>query len=477
MKRGFGRLLPLALLLAAFVAATVAAQEAPAELTPTPIDPTPAPAEPTPAPAESSPTPPEPTPAAADASPTPPEATPESEPPPKPPNYYRRTLQLAEQVAVENDRLLWGRVVERVPASGLGIELDYFNRRFDGSYDGQGHSAELLQPIKLHDPFGGHGQFLEFDPEARCRIRTFNMRLSYGVTDDVQLYADLPVVHQEGWLIYQFYPGTSVNLGVRTLADAFRLFRQFGRPDPIGRFHDPGWNFGDTSAGVVWTYLDTPHVMLATQFNVTAPTGLTANPNQAQRFGLGVQIDEGQGAVAPGVTEDLRLRVPEADWIAFRVQAGVDYYLPQRRRAPTWEKPNSQAESLKRLIGLQGDDRFIDAWGAPSHYLLTLGAELNTMAAVTFQFPYFSAGVGYLYNYRQTPMVDVDWRWERFFKASDSYLMGDAHALALQVGAPLLPLRLPGLINLGYEIPLTGRNSIVFDDRFQAQLMFVLPVR
>jgi hypothetical protein len=386
-------------------------------------------------------------------------------------------LQTADAMANRSDRLLWGRIVERLPQNTFGLQLDYFYQRFDGAFDNRGNAAGAIQPIDIHDPFGGKGRFLEFKADERGRRQTIDLRFSYGVTDDWLVFVNAPLLMQNGWLIYDFRPGTSSRLGVRTLNGAFGLFREFGRPTPTPRFHDTGWNWGDVEGGAEWTYYDAAFLTLTAQFGVIAPSGRTANPNAAQRFGFGAQIDEGLGAVAPTVTQRVHVPFPKpVAWMGFTGEATLDYYLPAHRFAPQWGQPNPQAAELRRTLGLDGDDRFLDLSKVSRDYTLTTGAHVEAMGALTFQFAYLSAGLGYIFDARQAPYVDADPLWKRFFRASDSYPTSDSHTLALQVGVPLLPLRLPGLLDLGYQFGVGGRNTLNFDNAFALQIMFALPL-
>jgi hypothetical protein len=447
MKLGV-RLALAALLLAALAVCGSAYAEEPADATPEPAPPAEAP------PSE------------------PPQA--ETPPPPPPPTYYQRALAASDAISRRDDRLLWGRSVERLPRNTLGVRVDYYSRRFDSRFDDDGEVGDAIPRMHLRDPFGKDATFLDLNTQVNGRIETTDFRLSYGILDALTAYVAFPIVKQSGWLTYKFDPGTCASLGVRTADEAFRFFEQYGRPKPDQRHTEHGWSPGDLEVGLSWSYLDRPWGLAALQGALVTPTGRVAEPNRALRFGLGPQVDNGGAAYAPGVTHTLNLHFPEpVNWIGFWVEGSFFYYLPATRLGPRWREPDPTI--ARQQVNLH-DARLIDLSDVDRRHTVTRGAQVDSLAGFDFAFAYFNAGLGYLFEVHQEPLVAGDAKLREFLKASEAYTAGASHALILQVGVPLSPVLVPGLLNVGYEFPLGGRNELRLEDRLNIQGEIVLPL-
>jgi len=393
-----------------------------------------------------------------------------------PPSYYRRMMTTAARQRRIEDQLLWGGLVSRLPARSLVFRLDYLTRRYDSRYAGDNRVGDVITPLNVNDPFGSDQPFFLMETEVNGRLQILAMQLAYGITDDLSLYAAFPLVRQEADLDFKFTPGTSTRLGVRTAQDAFRLFEEFGRPKPIARYRSPSWDSGDLEIGVRWTYLDHPQVMLSSQGSLRLPTGWLADPSQSQRFGLGAQIDAGDGAFAPGFLQALQVRMPRPyDWISVWLEGSFHYFVEQLRETPGWRKPNEAFDAFPDSLGLD-DDRFLDLTKADDTYSVTYGARVDTVAGIVFSFPYFEIGIGHLYHFEQNPMISGDGQLKRFFDESKAYLPADTHSATLQVGVPLEQLWTPVLFNVAYTYPLGGRNALRLEDRLDLQALVIFPL-
>ncbi|NLH48255.1 MAG: hypothetical protein GX444_06585 [Myxococcales bacterium] len=390
-------------------------------------------------------------------------------------SYYSRAVNHAADMARTDDRLLWGDLVERLPANTLGFRLDYLSRRYDSAYRDDGHIANPIRPLHLKDPFGGGGKFLDLRTHVNGRLETLMLQLSFGVVDNLTFYLNFPLVKQQAWLEDKFSPGTSAQVGGETAGETFRLLERLGRPMTDHRY-ESDWSSGDLEMGLSWIYYDTPYLLIASQGAIMAPTGRLADPGEAQRFGLGAQVDVGNGSWAPKLTQVFQFRFPKpVSWLSYWAEGSVAYYLPSSRQSPPWRKPDADLDPW--LIDLRAqDDRFIDLSSSDDSYTLTPGLQVDVLAGPIFSFAYFTFGVGYVYDYRQEPMVGADSSLKKFFKANYAYLDGESHNIAAQIGFPLAWLHLPGLLNMGYRYPLGGRNELKWEDVGILQTLLVLPM-
>lgn len=395
---------------------------------------------------------------------------------PASPGYYSRMMRTTEAIEQAGDILMWGRLVERLPARTLGLRLDYRSRRYDSAYGDDNSVGPVIRTLQPRDPFGTDQSFFKLVTEVNGRLQTLDLRVSYGIIDAMTVYADLPLVKQNADLDFDFSPGSVTRLGVRTVEELFtRVYEPLGRPRPKTSYDSVGWDPGDLTAGLLWTYFNGRYVTLTGQGTLVLPTGFVADPDEAQRFGLGAQRDVGQGSVAPGYTQMVHLRLPDPyDWIGLWLEGTGFYYLRHERDTPSWGEVDPAFAGFSGRLELD-DDRFIDLSDVDRRYTVTPGAQVESLAAVTFSFHYLTVGLGYFYDYRQQPSIDADQALKRFFEAGDAYPAGDGHALGLQVGVPLSWLRVPGIFNVGYAYPLGGRNSLRLEDRLDLQGVVFFP--
>jgi hypothetical protein len=390
--------------------------------------------------------------------------------------YYQRVLDVAERVDQTNDRLLWGQLTELLPWGVLGLRLDYENRRYDSAYRGHNDVGDAVKPLLVRDPGGGNAAFGMLRINSEGRLQIINAHLSYGALDQVTVYARLPIMKQNASLRLRYEPGTSTRLAVRTVDEFLNYLAKYGRPFPDQHYGTPSWAAGDLEVGAAWAYYQDSIVYLVLQAMLTAPTGRLADADQALRYGLGAQIDFGQGAFGTGVTHAAQFRLPRRmNWLGFWLETGVTYHFTSIRRRPPWNEP--QAPVSEELSGFTiDDDRLLDLSGEPKTFRLRPGFSLNGTAAVTAILKYFTVGVGYTYTYHQTPSIEASARVNKFLKASDAFPANDTHDLTGQVGIPLAAFRLPGLLNVMYTYPLGGRNVLRYEDRAAVQTLLALPL-
>jgi hypothetical protein len=399
------------------------------------------------------------------------------EPDPAPPvSYYGRVMSVTRQVESQGDILMWGRLVERLPARVLGLRVDYRSRRYDSAYSNENRVIDVIQPLQPRDPFGGSGDFFKLETEVSGRLQFIDLRLSYGILDNLTYFVDMPLVQQEADLDFRFRPGTSRRVGVNTLTEAFAIFERQGRPLPDQRYDSVGWDPGDLTTGFLWTYLESDYVSLTGQVSVIVPTGFLADPNQSQRFGTGAQLDISEGSVAPGVTNMAHVRLPRGwDWIGLWLEGSVFFYLEDDREAPDWDRPMALPDGLSDRLHLD-DARFADLSDTDRFYSVAPGAKVESLGAVTFYLHYFTLGLGYFYDYHQEPRLEASSELLDFFEATDAYRAGDSHRLGLHLGLPLSWLKLPGILNVGYAYPLSGRNTLRLEDSVDLQTVFFFPL-
>lgn len=422
---------------------------------------------------------PAPTPAEATPAPTPtppPETTPAPEAPPRPRTYFDYAVSVAREIEDNNDLLLWGRLPMRQPADTLGARISYQYRRIDSVYDANGAESKNLGRFVVPDPFSSSGDFLAVSPSLHGRIHRINLEASYGLTDSLTWYGRLPLQEEEMWLDFDFVAGSSAAIGIRTVDDWFLALEQLGRPAPVRRYRSTTWELGDMETGVSWNYLRSSPAYLTLAFRGFVPTGRLADPNQALIYGLGPQIDVGRGSFGAGVTHRVDYFFPVASrWLGVVLEANYDFVFVGKRRTPHFLKPDPTFYSQLDRLGV--DKRlFPDLSHSPDYYYVTPGSQFDYLAGVSMRFHYFGVGAGFTTEWDEQPKIHGDSEIKALLDATNAYPARTRTAVVGEVGVPLTPLYVPGIVGLSFHYPVSGRNVLREEDNFSAQLQLFFPL-
>ena len=413
-----------------------------------------------------------------EATPSPaPEATPapvEETSPPR--TYFDYAVLNAQEIERGNDLLLWGRLPMRLPSQTLAARLGFEHRRIDSIFDSTGELHDNLGRFTVPDPFGSSRNFLTVEPTFHGIIDRLNLEASFGVTDSLTWFGRVPMQREELWLDFDFEAGTSSALGIRTTRDWFQTLENIGRPAPRHYYRSKALELGDVETGLSWNYSRSSAAYLSLAGRVSFPTGRLADPNEALIYGLGPQIDDGRGSYGVGLTHRVDFFLPlRTRWIGLVLETSYDYYFKGKRRVPHFLEPDPTFRAQLDRIGVD-EAYFPDLSDANDYYYVTPGSQFDYLAGVSLRFHYFGVGAGFTTAWSQEPELEGDREMLELLDATDAYRAQTRMAVVGEIGVPLSPIYVPGVVSLGFRYPVGGRNALQDEDNATAQIELFFPL-
>lgn len=371
---------------------------------------------------------------------------------------------------------LWSLVTTQLPEGVFGLKFKWTHKRADSRYNDKGKETPLVQTIEFDDPFGGEGKFLTLDFDAKGFGYGYTFQLSYGITDPLDVYIELPFQTEYLYMNPRFKAGTCANLGIRTLKDFYDFLELLGRPKLVEKYESTGWETGDIHTGFSFNYYRSRYLSTAFTGRVFFPTGRLADPNESINYALGPQLDVGMGSYAVGATHGLDIRPP---WPISRLTGAFEiswaYYFEGRRAAPKFMKPQIDLERT-----FQADPEilayFPDLSDMPDHFYVTPGHQIDWNIKMGLDFGILGVAVGYAYAWAQEPKIDAKSKdFKRMLDVFEMFAETETETLILHASPNLMSADIPVMLDFTLEYPLGGKNSIKFEDSYAAQIQLFYP--
>lgn len=371
---------------------------------------------------------------------------------------------------------LWGRQTRRLPKGFFALDFLMGTTRADTRFDENGNIATLGETFDLPGEKGEYALFGSLEAKAEKHVVQYVFQGNYGLTGKIDLFWGIPFLHQESWLKFDFDPGSSVLMGVRTEEELFELFKLLGRPTPTTHYKSDVIEPGDFYFGSTWNYFRNRNVSLAAQGQMFFPTGKTANPNEALIFGLGPQFDTGENAFAPHLRHVSEFTMPTvARFLVIGIGLDYGYYPKSQFPSPTFFKPSP--EIYGRMID-QGFDStlFADLSGIGDTYDLTSGSRFRGDVTVGVELKYVELAVGYDYTWKQKPKFESDSQaFEDYMGRLGVFNESQLHSLSAQVAVLLHHFYIPLEIELNTRFPIYGVSAAYERDTLTGQVRILIP--
>jgi len=389
-------------------------------------------------------------------------------------NYFlARTKQISEM-----DRTMWGVSTWRVPRGVLGLNVDYTFFRFDSRYNSKGKADDLVPSMRVPNPFEVNGRYSDLKLNAKGHGNEVSTKVSYGFTDSLCFFLEVPFRWEEIWLHPKFYSKTPGGYQITSQDDLWGILELLGRPKPETYYKTTTYDLGDIQSGVAWNYFRNEYVSLSTIGRMIFPTGRLADPNEALMYGLGPQIDEGKGAFAPGISHAVDVRMPgKARLLGFAVEVDYAYYFQSARMYPKFLKPNSDFVRLLSRDGYYTAD-FQDMSGLNGEYHVVFGSSLDSRASIFFDMRYVLFTMGYGFSWADQPLINSDSAAFMHYigkEGLDSFGASQCQSVLFRIYAPIYRLGIPIRFALSTEIPLAGKNSRIYKDEYSGSLELMIP--
>ncbi|MBN2494177.1 MAG: hypothetical protein JXR96_06280 [Deltaproteobacteria bacterium] len=414
------------------------------------------------------------------------------------------------------DMDLYG-LTAQLPKGVFAFKFEWNMRNAVGRYNHHRVRTDMVEPIA----FGEEGQEdLMLDLGASGGGGGITMQFSYGLTDPLDFYFELPFQYMNIQMrpkllklnpdyltvINSLLSGTGYpranpdwfDENGMTLdefaneASAWFLgyLPRLGRPPmstsgpypedkgPGKEFDSNGWMLADINLGFSWNYFRSARWSGALTGRVHLPTGNTADPNNALTMGTGPAIDQGTGSFGIGATKGYDVRIFRyKHWIDIVASAELTatYYFKSKRRYPDFPAATSDGNAILDLLDKERNyfPDMSDLTGKTYEYTPGVGVDANIGLSISCLMIDFGANLGY--SYAQEPELKADWRFEQMVRNLEMQAAGHYEVLRVAAGINLFPFYVPLQIHYQYEKNIGGRYTLIFDDNHWITVQGYLP--
>lgn len=387
-------------------------------------------------------------------------------------NYFSYAYKQIDFLS-KTDGQRWGYVTPLLPKGFFSIHFSSRFLRWDSKYDEDGNSERFKDQIKFSDPTS---DFFNLNVMAKGSSQFHNLFLSYGITDSLDLVFNAPMVYQNNRMIYDFMPGKSSAMGLRSTKEFIDFLEELGRPRPVLKYVSVAWEMSDINLGTDWNFFRNHNFSSVFSWRAILPTGRLADPNQALIFGLGPQLDSGKGSFGfnSGFGFDFRPPKP-VDIMHWALKGEYSYRFKGKRRAPAFHEPNQNAVNSLDAFGVN-TDYYPDLSKMDDYYYVTPQSAFDGLAYWGFDLKYVDFGLGYQYHWRQEPLVDSDSKaFEKMLDLYGSFTSVQRGNALAYINVPMYHYHVPLEIYFEYRLSLHGKNSFVFKDDYQGGAKLYIP--
>jgi len=404
----------------------------------------------------------------------------------------------------------------QLPQGVFSFKIEWNMRRAVGRFNNHRERTAMVAPIVFGEE---DNPTLALDLGASGEGGGITMQFSYGLTDPLDLYVEVPLQYmkvkmrpkltrldptaallinsymagggypqsQAEWFDAQghvlpqhaneaaaWFMGYLPRLGRPSLID----FEPYGEEGPGKTYDSNGVVLADINLGFSWNYLRSERWSGSFTGRVYLPTGHISDPNNSLTLGTGPDIDAGVGSFGMGFTKNFDVRIfKHSYWIDLvaSVEFAAAYRFKQKRRYPDFPEPTDDGN---RLLNMLDPARTYfpdmhDLSGGSYEYTPGFGCSAQVGLGVAFLLFDFGAAVGY--SFSQEPELKADWRFEQMVKALEMQAAGHYEIMRLSAGVNLFPIYVPLHLRYQYEKNIGGRNTLIFDHNHWFTVQGYLP--
>ena len=166
--------------------------------------------------------------------------------------YYYYAKEKTDPAVSDSD-FFWGRSTLMCPKGFFSINFNMHYMRADTHYNDKGKYGSIIRPIDLSAQ-GTGSDFGTIKANLKGHTYFWDFLFKYGITNQIDLFADLQTQNSELWLDLKYDPGTSSGWGIRDVNDVYDLFENLGRPRPLRYYRSKAWELRDFSIGTRYNY-------------------------------------------------------------------------------------------------------------------------------------------------------------------------------------------------------------------------------
>ena len=380
---------------------------------------------------------------------------------------YGRWLKQQERMALGLEDLT------TMPQGYLALVFGWGTMRPYARFDEDRKLTDLLPVLSFEDPFHYGGKFFDFSFNLSGNANGFMFALMYGVTDRITVGASTMFMDTEIHIKPIFQPGTSDRLGIASLDDFYDMLEQLGHPAPVHTYKSDPVDWGDTTLDVMWNYWRASWISTTLVGHVYLPTAHQADPNKNMIFAMGPDIDTGYGAWGAGLGLPVGFKLPKpANIVGFGISAEGAYFLPAKRKSPTFLPINQDVRDYLEAQGVDVD-LFQDLTDIDEYYTFQPGPWVAVSGSMNV------GPLSLTYRHGWGFEAKYDSNSEGFNQLIDYIGLvgnGDDGKLSAQLIVPLTPLYIPAVALLKMDYQTDGRNTLIWRDAYQVGIGFLVPI-
>jgi len=426
----------------------------------------------------------------------------------------------------------WDRIIDHVveldlygnsaqlPQGIFGMKYEWNMRNAAGRYD----SFRRRQPIAPPITFGEPGnEMLMLDLGASGGGGGLTMQFSYGVTDMLDFYIEIPLTYvdiqvrpklrrfdhnqldattkallnallpdnlQVDWNWFDEAGNTRPGSLNQASAWLLGLLPRLGRPaigdwqnypedrGPGTEYDSHGMILSDVNLGFSWNFYRSARWSGSFTGRVYLPTGNVADPDNSLTLGTGAKIDWGTGSFGISFTQDYDVRLLQLGYwldVLLSFEFGASYHFQSHRRYPDFPKPTQDGNMLLDMLD-PNRDYFPDLSELSGKtYGYTPGLSASAMLQLGISSLIFDVGLGIGYGYFSEPEYDADWRFIQMVRSLELSLAGHSEIFQVAAGVNLIPFYVPLQIHYKYQKEIGGRNTLFYSDNHWITIQGYIP--
>ena len=402
---------------------------------------------------------------------------------------YKKHMDGVLDLVIEMD--IWGISTPQLPKGIWKLKYQWNHQLATKKYDADGNEVPIFPNLSFPDFLDPSDTppdvfFIDLQGEKGGGEGAGNtIQISYGITDPLDFYIELPFQTAELLFDVQYSPGDipSGKFGVyrlllqgadlRTEEGFWQFIESMGRPRLKTSYKSKGWDMGDIHMGLSWNYYKGKHFAAATTNRIYLPTGYQPDPNNNIELFTGAGFPAGVRAFGYSTTQGFDFRLPEPlDWAVFNCEFTWEYRFKTRRHSPIFPVRTPYFEMLFDQIAADDEEiaaLFPDLSEMGDFYHITYGHSFDGEVGVTLNpFKILPIGIKYAAGWAQKP--DIDSNCEEFIKSVEYLeIVGKQtqHVLAVGTGISLIPFYIPVNIVFEYRHPLAGTGAFVIEENYQ----------
>lgn len=426
--------------------------------------------------------------------------------------YEAYATKRAEEISKMD---IWG-VTSQLPKGIFSAKVQYNNRRASERFTGDGSGRrQVIDPITFDVDLQGivpnyQGRpFLDIDLNPRGKGYGITTQISYGVTDRVNPYVEIPLQYiTAGFspvlgpseagdpanattlnnligLLALTTPGSRVPelqpiFPLENIDDVCVIIELLGRPCPGFNWHTNGLEVGDIAAGVSWNFYRDKYFSLGITPRMFFPSGKIADPDNNIAFALGPELDRGVGTFGFGGTLQLDFRPPDpfenADVIFSVEYSGHKYLTDTARASPRFFKPDPVAKQLA-VLGFESSF-FPDLSTLERTYEYDPGYNNDLTLTATFSlFKAADIAVAWGWGYKSKPTVKSNLtEFDQLAQTLELFTAEEGYTLGVGATVPLFPFNIPAALGFSWKWNTGGRNGIIFEDNYTLGCQLFVPL-